>query len=211
MRVHNSEIPQNNEELEVKFYLVDLEGFRVRLERMGAKVIQPRTFEHNLRFDTSDHRLTKNAQVLRLRKDTANRLTYKGPGKVKDGVSARKEIEIAVEDFDNTLNLLEALGYQVSMTYEKYRAIYEYQGVLITLDEMPFGNFAEIEGPNGDQIHQTCKQAALLWELRTLQSYTMLFEIVKRNLDLELRDLTFANFAEIKVGPSHLELAPADL
>ena len=200
-----------NEELEVKFYLANLEELKNRLEDLGAQIVQPRTFERNLRFDTPELSVTKNAQVLRLRRDLANRLTYKGPGKVKEGVSARKEIEVTVGDFEETKKLLEALGYQVSMIYEKYRAVYEYESVLITLDEMPFGNFAEIEGPNGDRIHRTCRQLSLLWELRTLQSYAMLFEIVKRNLKLELRDLTFDNFIEIKIGPSHLELAPADI
>ena len=202
---------QENEELEVKFYLANLEELQNRLERLGAQIVQARTFECNLRFDTPELSLTKNAQVLRLRRDLANRLTYKGPGKVKEGVSARKEIEVTVGDFEETKKLLEALGYQVSMVYEKYRAVYEYESVLITLDEMPFGNFAEIEGPDANRIHRTCRQLSLLWELRTLQSYAMLFEIVKRNLKLELRDLTFENFIKIKIGPSHLELAPADI
>ena len=148
---------------------------------------------------------------MRLRVDTANHLTYKGPGEVKDGVSARSEIEFTVGDFENAKALLEALGYQVSMIYEKYRAVYDFHGVLVTLDEMPFGNFAEIEGPDGASIQKACSQLGLMWELRTLQSYAMLFQIVKKNLKLTFRDLTFDNFVDIKVGPSHLELAPADL
>ncbi|HBY07909.1 MAG TPA: hypothetical protein DEH22_09060 [Chloroflexi bacterium] len=79
------------------------------------------------------------------------------------------------------------------------------------LDEMPFGSFAEIEGADAAQIQAVCQQIGLRWELRTLRSYTLLFEIVKRNLGLTLRDLSFANFAQIRVGPVQLELAPADL
>jgi adenylate cyclase class 2 len=202
---------QENEELEAKFYLGNLSGLQERLEMTGAKLVQPRTFERNLRFDTPENSLTKSAQVLRLRQDLANHLTYKGAEKIKEGVSARREIEVTVGDFEKTQQLLEALGYEVSMIYEKYRAVYAYQDVFVTLDEMPFGDFAEIEGPTGDRIHQTCKSLSLLWELRTLQSYARLFHIVKHNLGFAFRDLTFENFAESHVGPSHLELAPADI
>ena len=200
-----------NQELEVKFYLADLEALQKTLEGLRANLVQPRIYERNLRFDTLEGNLTRNHQVLRLRQDTANRLTFKGPQSVHQGVSARTEIEFIVSDFENAQNLLEALGYQISMIYEKYRAVYEVSNTLITLDEMPFGNFAEIEGPDGDSIQAVCHQIGLMWELRTLQSYAQLFQIVKQNLGLTLRDLTFENFTGIRVGPSHLELAPADI
>jgi adenylate cyclase class 2 len=202
---------QSNQELEAKFYLANLFELREKLEALEAKLIQPRTYERNLRFDTPERILTQSTQVLRLRRDTANRLTYKGPGKIKDGVSARVEIEVTVGDFENARKLLEALGYKISMIYEKYRTIFDLNGVLVTLDEMPFGFFAEIEGEDGESIQAVCHQLGLIWELRTLQSYAMLFEIVKKNLGLQFRDLTFESFAEIKVKPRHLELAPADL
>lgn len=202
---------QSNQELEAKFYLTNLDGLRETLKALEAKLVQPRTYERNLRFDTPEGALTQSAQVLRLREDTANRLTYKGPGEIRDGVSARTEIEFTVGDFENARKLLEALGYQVSMIYEKYRTVYDFNGVLVTLDELPFGYFAEIEGPDGESIQAVCHQLGLIWELRTLQSYALLFQIVKKNLELDCRDLTFDNFTEIRVGPSHLELAPADM
>jgi len=202
---------QAYKELEVKFYLADLERLRLTLESLGAIAVQPRTYERNLRFDTPEGLLTRSAQVLRLRHDTASRLTYKGPMRVTEGVSERTEIEFSVGSFEDAQALLEALGYRISMIYEKYRAVYEISGVLVTLDEMPFGSFAEIEGGNAAGIQAVCKQVGLAWELRTLQSYARLFEIVKKNLGMTCRDLTFENFADIRVGPSHLELIPADL
>jgi adenylate cyclase class 2 len=178
---------------------------------LDAVLIQPRTHELNLRFDTLDGTLTRSAQMLRLRRDTHSRLTYKGPQEIKQGVSARTEIEFSVVSFDQAKNLLEALGYQVSMIYEKYRAVYQLEEVMVTLDEMPFGAFAEIEGPDGAQIQAVCQQIGLLWQARTLQSYAALFEGVKQKLSLDFRDLTFKNFAEIRIAPSHLSLVPADL
>ena len=201
----------SNKELEVKFYLAELEQLQERLNGVGAVLVQPRTYERNLRFDTPEGTLTRNAQVLRLRQDRANRLTFKGPSEVKDGVSARTEIEFTVGNFEDAQALMEALGYQVSMIYEKYRTVYELSGTLVTLDEMPFGNIAEIEGPDGATIQAVCNQLGLRWERRSLHSYAELFEIVKKNLKLGFCDLTFENFAEIKVRASHLAIAPAEI
>jgi adenylate cyclase class 2 len=197
-------------ELEVKFYLENMDGLQRIFAGSSACLIQPRTHERNLRFDTPSEHLTKNSQVLRLRQDRSDRLTYKGPSLVKDGVSAREEIEVTVGSFDHAKRLLEALGYQVSMIYEKYRTVYELNNTLVTLDEMPFGNFAEIEGKDGDSIQDVCHQLGLSWDARTLDSYAVLFQIAMKNLGIQMRDLTFENFAEIKVGPAHLGLIAAD-
>jgi adenylate cyclase, class 2 len=199
-----------NKELEVKFFLGNLRHLQETLEGLGANLVQSRIYERNLRFDTVDGTLTSNAQVLRLRQDSANRLTFKGPSEVIDGVSARTEIEFTVDDFEEAQALLEALGYRISMIYEKYRSVYGLCSTLVTLDEMPFGFFAEIEGSDGANIQAVCNQLGLMWELRSLQSYAVLFQIVKKNLKLSFRDLTFENFAGIKVDASHLAVAIAD-
>ena len=51
-----------------------------------------------------------------------------------------------VESFDQARAFLAALGYQVDMVYEKYRTKYELEGVHLDLDEMPYGDFIELEG-----------------------------------------------------------------
>ena len=200
----------SNKELEAKFYVADLGQLQETLEGLEAILVQPRVYERNLRFDTPEQKLTHSAQVLRLRQDTANHLTYKGPSDVKTGVSARTEIEFSVDNFDKAQNLLEALGYRVSMIYEKYRTVYELNNTLITIDEMPFGDFAEIEGTDRANIEKVCNQLGLIWEHRSLESYAVLFETTKKNLNLNFRDLTFENFAGIKIDASHFALSPAD-
>ena len=178
-----------SKELEVKFYIADLGRLQESLEMLGAVLVQPRTYERNLRFDTPSGTLTRSLQVLRLRKDSASRLTYKGPGEVHEGVSARTEIEFTVGDFEKTQAMLEALGYQVSMIYEKYRAVYELDDTLVTLDQMPFGDFVEIEGADGATIQTVCHRLGLLWEMRTLQSYAALFQAVRQKQDRFHRSL----------------------
>ena len=199
-----------DKEFEVKFYLANKGNLQKTLKNLGASLVQTRTHEHNLRFDTVEGTLTSNQQVLRLRKDHANHLTYKGPNDVETGVSIRTEIEFSVDNFEKAQNFLEALGYRVSMIYEKYRTVYELSGTLITIDEMPFGDFAEIEGIDRANIENVSNQLGLIWEHRSLESYAVLFEIVKKNLNLSFRDLTFENFAGIKIDASHFALSSAD-
>lgn len=198
------------QELEVKLYLNDLSGFQRHLEAVGARLAQSRVHEINLRFDTPGGDLGRTYQVLRLRQDTAARLTYKGPGEILGGVHLRREIEFTVGDFESARVLLEALGYQVSVMYEKYRTTYELDGVQVTLDEMPYGDFAEIEGPDPASIHAVAEKLGVDWEARVVESYTSLFERLREKLGLTFRDLSFANFAGMGVSPQALGVQPAD-
>jgi adenylate cyclase class 2 len=188
-----------DQELEVKFYIPDLAGLQARLESLGARLVQPRVHETNLRFDTPAGELSRGFRVLRLRQDAEARLTYKGPGSEQDGVRARLELEFTVSDFDMARRVLEALGYQVSVMYEKYRATYALKGVLVTLDEMPYGNFIEIEGPDGASIRQAAEGLGLDWEARLLESYLVLFDRLRARLGFDFQHLSFANFEGVAV------------
>jgi len=198
------------QEIEVKFFVRGFERVAKRLSELDANLVQPRVHEYNLRFDTPKGELTQELQVLRLRRDTENRLTYKGPGILIDGVRFRKEIEFSVSDFNRAKTFLEALGYQVSWIYEKYRTMYILDDVHVTLDEMPFGNFLEVEGADISSIKAVCQKLGLYWDARIADSYAMLFQAVCRNLGLEIDNLTFAEFAGIEVLSNHLGVIDAD-
>jgi len=198
------------EEAEVKFYIKDLQSLEARLRSLGAQLTQPRTFEQNLRFDTPDKELAKGSKVLRLRRDLQARLTFKGPSEDVDGVRVRKEIEFVLADFQAARQLLLELGYLVSMQYDKYRAVYDLLGVQISLDELPYGNFLEVEGPDPATIHTISTMLGLNWEARVPESYTVLFEQIQVRLQLNFNDLIFDNFANLDLQPSDLNVIPAD-
>lgn len=199
------------QELEVKFYVVGLSPFENRLTQLGAVLTQPRTHEINLRFDTPDQSLTRAFQVLRLRQDQEARLTYKGPGELLEGVRLRREIEFSVSDYKAAQSFLEALGYQVSFMYEKFRAVFNLNNVLVTLDEMPFGYFLELEGPNPASILSTSQILGLRWDARILDSYTMLFDRVRLACGLKFRDLSFVNFEGMQISPDMLNVVYSEV
>jgi adenylate cyclase class 2 len=200
----------NQQELEVKLYLSDMPAFQQKVEALGSQLTEPRLHEINLRFDTPKGELTRTAQVLRLRQDTAARLTYKGPGETIDGVHARREIEFRVSNFQSAQALLDALGYQISLMYEKFRTTYVLDGLQITLDEMPYGNFTEIEGSDAAAIRTAAEKLNINWEARILDSYTSLFDRLRAELGFTFRDLSFENFSALDISPADLGVKPAD-
>lgn len=198
------------QETEAKFYVRDLEGIRSRLEELGAHRLQPRVLETNIRFDLPGAPLRAAGCVLRLRRDTEARLTYKSASTKSEGVLSREEIEFVVQGFEEAKRFLEALGYQKLVYYEKYRTTYEWNGTHIMLDELPYGDFVEIEGETTDIIREVAGHLHLRWETAIGTSYTALFERARNALNGSFQELSFAEFEGTRVEPAHLGVHPSD-
>lgn len=109
------------EETEAKFLVALLQDLERRLADRGAQLVQGRTHEINYCFDTTDGALADSGRVLRLRRDTAFRLTYKDSRRSDEGLVRRRQLEFSVSDVGVAKDLLLALGYVVVFTYEKFR------------------------------------------------------------------------------------------
>ena len=133
-------------ETEVKLQTPDLALVRRALEAAGATRLKPRVFERNLRYDSADGSVMAQGIVLRLRQDEAVKLTYKDDASMVAGIVSRFEAEVEVSDFEMMDVILRRLGYRVALVYEKYRTTWELLGAEVVLDELPYGNFTEIEG-----------------------------------------------------------------
>ena len=196
--------PKNSDgqplEIEVKLHVPDLRAVAERIQAAGGQLLQPRTFERNVRYDTPTHTLSARRIVLRLRQDERVRLTYKDAATLQDGALSRVELEVTLDDFATMDAILQKLGFFPSVRYEKYRSTYRLGAVEIMLDEMPFGHFVEIEG-SLDAIQSAQRTLFLTERPRLPLSYLGLFEHVKAALGLDMRDLTFANFADVHVPP----------
>ena len=193
-------------ETEVKLFTPDHDLIRKKLADASAILTKPCVFERNVRYENAGGTLTSQGIVLRLREDSKIRLTYKEAGSINDGVVSRYEAEVDVSDFEIMQAILGKLRYMPYMIYEKYRTTYELRGAEIVLDEMPYGNFTEIEG-SVEIIEDLIQVLDLSSAPRYGDSYTRLFENVKQHLQLSFRDLTFANFEDIVV-PEHAFLPP---
>jgi len=201
---------ETSQETEAKFYVHDLDKITTRLHELKALLIQERVLETNIRFDLPDGRLRSEGRVLRLRQDSEARFTYKSPSTNQQGVLSRTEIEFTVGDFEKAKEFLEALGYQKLIAYEKYRTTYQWDKTLIMLDELPYGNFVEIEGETIELIREVAVQLNLNWDAAIGTSYTALFNRVRKKLGFSFQDLAFENFTSMEVNTSHLGVHAAD-
>ncbi len=201
----------NNQEIEVKFLISDLPSLLEKIENLGALTLRPRMLEVNLRFDTPDRKLSARTQVLRLRLDDQAILTFKSPGQIVDGVISRTELEVVVSDFQSTRAILEALGFQVFMTYEKYRQNFKLNDLVASVDEMPYGNFIELEGTSPEHVRATAALLGLDWAQRINLSYTALLGLYNQNTGHTFQDISFEAFSGLSVLPDELGLAYADI
>lgn len=188
-------------ETETKLYVPNLQAVEDRLRQLGAELAAARVWESNVRYENAAKTLTSAGIVVRLRQDTRARLTYKDSGHAENGIVSRFEAEVEVSDFQTMEIILGKMGYHPHMRYEKYRTTYALNGAEVTLDELPYGHFVEIEG-DVTTIERAIEQLHLTQAPRLSSSYTALFERVKRALGLQFNDLTFANFEGIDVPQS---------
>jgi len=185
-------------EIEVKFYLENIESVREQLLQTGAES-QGRIFESNICFDDQHDSLFLNQSLLRLRKDRKITLTHKSKPHAGDSeFKVLKELEVEVSDFDMMLGILEALGYHRTLVYEKYRETLTIGQTKLCIDCMPFGDFLEIEGSKAD-IRRLADLVGMPWDRRIIDNYRSMFDIIKERMALSFSDITFDDFKTVQL------------
>ncbi len=185
-------------EIEVKFYLENAELVREKLLSAGAKS-SGRIFESNICFDDAQDCLKAQQSLLRLRKDKKITLTHKSkPDAGETEFKVLKELEVEVSDFDIMLSILETLGYHRTLVYEKYRETLAIGKTKLCIDNMPFGDFIEIEGSKTD-IRKLAQDFGMIWDRRITDNYRSMFEVIQKRLGLTFSDITFANFNTVQL------------
>lgn len=180
-------------EIEVKYMLSDISAIRKKVQDNGWPSLG-RCFETNIRFDDERNGLEKKRQLLRLRMDRKTTLTFKSKPKTHDpGYKVFKELEVTVESFDSMRSILSSLGFRERQVYEKWRETYKAGNALICLDEMPFADFIEIEGPKSD-IDSVSRQLGFFPSKAITANYLEIFSHIRKSAGLDFNDVTFENF-----------------
>jgi len=133
-------------EIEKKYRLTLAEREQLirRLREVGT-MLRGEEFEENTLY--AGHNLDQRTRVLRLRRvgDKAV-FTYKERYPSTSAVKRQREDETRVEDADALAAILDALGYEPALVYEKRRTTWRAAAAEVVIDELPFGLFVEIEG-----------------------------------------------------------------
>jgi adenylate cyclase class 2 len=178
-------------EIEVKFAISSPDSMRTKLRSVGARTLSPRYMERNWRLDTPEGSLSRSGQVLRVRQGDTATLTYKARGEQR---FSRQEIEFEIASPERAIALFKGLGYVVVLVYEKYRQVFQLDDVEIMLDEVPFGTFVEIEGPDQTALARAADQMALVWEAGLDLSYMEIFHELSEAAGFGSRQMTFSDF-----------------
>lgn len=194
-------------EVEVKFLISDIPTMWSRLLQAGGRVTKRRIYERNEVYDTPNFQLRESKKLLRLRQDETVKLTFKGDPQinVESEAKVREEIEISLNDFNKMALILSRLGYETAIVYEKYRETIQIEAVEAVLDEMPYGNFIELEGAEAD-IKRLASALGLDWEKRILTNYLGLFAHVKDHYSLLFENLTFSNFESLTIDWKRIDM-----
>ena len=140
------------DELELKAVVPDPAKTRERLKAAGAKETYRGMMRDRL-FD-ADGRLTARGEVLRIRSfeprgGLAHAVVgWKGPTlRSHDGYKLRKEIEYPTPDGANATRFLEALGYRIVRSIDRYVEMFSIAGATARLEWYPrMDVLMEIEG-----------------------------------------------------------------
>ncbi len=179
-------------EIEAKFYVSRLELIRRRAIRLGGRLRARRHLERNWHFDQPGDPLAEQHSLLRLREDEETTLAFKHRGRAFE---SRQEHELRVADSAAAAELLTALGYRVVGSYEKYRRVYSLGPVQVMFDELPFGDFVEVEGPTLQQVKAQAGRLGLAWNRRIRSTYLEIFSQLRSQYSLRFREAEFDRFA----------------
>ncbi|MEJ2100480.1 MAG: class IV adenylate cyclase [Desulfobacterales bacterium] len=192
-----------NLEIEVKFYLKDIDDMRRRILELGIETSEP-VFETNIGYEDNKNTLILKKALLRLRQAEKTTLTFKSIPKMKSkDFKVFNELEVEVDDMATMGQILEALGFHPEQKYEKWRETLVAEKTGLFLDRMPYGDFLEIEG-QPQNIKDCASRLGLDWHRRILLNYLEVFEIIRKKLNLNIKDLTFKNFENINMDMAAL-------
>ena len=141
-------------EREVTILDIDIDDFIKKLEELGAI----KNGEFLQRRYVFDFKPVDPNKWIRLRTNgTKTTLTTKEIID-RNSIDGTNELEIVVDDFDKTHELLNQLGYKARNYQENYRRIYLLNGTEISIDSWPLiPTYAEVEGKTNQDVKDVIK------------------------------------------------------
>jgi len=135
-------------EIELKILNIDKEAITNKLIELGATKA-PTVYVKEKVFDFSDHRLSNNYELLRVRTvGDKTEITYKKKSPDKSFLKC-EEIETEVKDFDKICQIILSLGcFSITQDRDKKRTSFVKGNLKFEIDEFPdIPPYLEIEGP----------------------------------------------------------------
>ena len=183
------------EEIEVKFLNIDPDLIENRLKEVGAKKVFERFYKRKA-FDYPDLRLDKAGAWIRLR-DEGDKITLAFKQRIGMAADAKsndkgmEEIEVEVDDFEKTANLLLKAGFIEKHYAENKRIRYQLDDIEFDIDFFPqIEPYLEIEAPSWERINEAISLLKLNPEDKRIFSTYQIYELKGMNFN-DYKEVTF--------------------
>lgn len=151
-------------EIEAKFANVDVEKLRETLHQLGATLEQPMRLMRRVLIEEPHHREERSFLRIRDEGDKVT-LTYKRKSLTEeDTVDSTHELETTVGDFETTVDIFAAAGWEYITYQETRRETWQLEGVEVVIDEWPWIEpVAEVEGESEEVVRRTTEALGFEW------------------------------------------------
>jgi adenylate cyclase class 2 len=184
-------------EYEVKFFPINLNEMRTKLQRVGAIIYKAERLMKRCVF-AHDKNPGMICTYVRVR-DEGDKVTLSAKQHASDGkMDSQKEHESIVDSFETTRDILLSSGLTQTGYQENKRETWKMQdGTLVELETWPqLPNYLEIEGKSSEAVQKTAELLGLDWNEHIVKSNDFLYA---RHLGIDreavferLSHLTFA-------------------
>ena len=171
-------------EYEVRVLEINVDEIKKKLESVGAvfewdRVQRRYVYDFIPKVDSKWIRLRTNG--------IKTTLTIKDL--VTSKIDGTRELEIEVDDFDNTNKILEELGYEHRNYQENRRIQYKLNGVEIDIDSWPMiPTYLEIEGSSEEEVYKTLEILGIDTKSTTTRDVEGIYNDYGHDV-LEIKDL----------------------
>lgn len=175
-----------NTEYEIRVLEIDKEKLVKKLEELGAEF----KGDNEQKRYVYDIIPKEDGKWIRLRTNgRKTTLTYKNI--VKTTIDGTKEIEVEVENFEKTNEILENMGIKSKGYQENKRTQYVLNGVEIDIDSWPMiPTYVEIEGKNEEEVMTTLE----LLDLPKDKVTTLDVDSVYKKYGIDSKDIKVLKF-----------------
>lgn len=178
-------------EIEATFVDIDKDKLRVKLNAIGAKLIQPETLMRRVVFNVNAH------SFIRVRNEGKRIiLTYKNH--LNNTITGTEEINVEVSDYEKTIAILKAGGLKPKSEEDSYREKWQLDDVEIDIDTWPWiPSYVEIEGPSEEKVRKVSEQLGFNMNEAIIGSvdevYKLYYNVTNDDINFNLPEIKFTD------------------
>lgn len=185
-----------DEEFDAKFYPVNKDLIRKKLQKLGAKLVAPERKMRRVIFDSVANPQVRGDYVRVRDEGGLIRLSLKIHAREGGQISDQKEIDIEVSSFDKAIRFLEAVGLKANRYQETLRETWQLKEAEVVIDTWPgLEPYIEIESSSEEGVKTTAAKLGLDWRKgitrAIVEIYMDLYGLTAKVALEKVSDITF--------------------